>query len=100
MAVSVATKLYLVRVAGNDIPPGTPGPLAFTLPPNSPATQPITVRAEGFTGVVPVAIVVTPETGNRIVVNTQIDADASPPEVTVNVEFPLNVTVWIHAWTR
>ncbi len=92
-------RLDIVHVAGNDIPPGTPSPLVFTLPFNSPASQAIRVRATGFLGQVPIAVVVTPASGERIVAETEIDMDVSN-EATVNVDLPQNVVVRIHAWTR
>jgi hypothetical protein len=97
---STVPRLDITQVAANSIPPGTPSPLAFTLPFNSPTTQPITVRATGFTGTVPIAVVLTPDSGERIVINAEINADVSPAEVTVNANFPQNVTVRVHAWSR
>jgi hypothetical protein len=97
---STVPRLDIVRVAGNDIPIGTASPLAFMLPFNSPATQSITVRATGFTGIVPVSVVITPDSGDRVVVDAQINADVEPAEISVNVDFPQNVTVRVHAWTR
>jgi hypothetical protein len=97
---STVPRLDIVHVAGNDIPAGTPSPLVFTLPFNAPASQPITVRATGFRGTFPIAVVVTPDSGNRIVVETEIDAETAPAEATVNVDLPQNVVVRIHAWTR
>jgi hypothetical protein len=96
---STVPRLDIVHVAGNNIPPGSPSPLVFTLPFNSPASQPITVRATGFVGQVPIAVVVTPASGPRIVAETEIDMDVSS-EATVNVDLPQNVVVRIHAWTR
>jgi hypothetical protein len=102
MAVFPSTipRLDVVSVAGNAIPTGTPSPLTYTLPFNAPASQAITVRATGFTGIVPITIVVTPDSGSRIVVDTTINADEAPAETTVNVNIPQNVTVRVHAWTR
>jgi hypothetical protein len=97
---SVIPRLDIVHVAGNTIPQGTASPLSYTLPFNSPASQAITVKATGFTGIVPIAVVVTPDSGSRIVVNAEINADTAPAETTVNVNLPQNVTVRIHAWTR
>lgn len=97
---SVVPRLDIVSVAGNGIAQGAPSPLVYTLPFNAPASQAITVRATGFTGIVPIAVVVTPDSGNRIVVNTQINADAQPAEATVNVDLPQNIAVRVHAWTR
>jgi hypothetical protein len=96
---STVPSLDIVQVAGNDIPPGTPSPLVFTLPFNSPPSQSITVRATGFLGQVPVAVVVTPASGERIVLETEIDMDVSN-EATVNVDLPQNIVVRVHAWTR
>jgi hypothetical protein len=93
-------RLDIVDVAGNGIPPGTPSPLVFTLPFGAPASQAITVRATGFAGIVPIAVVVTPDSGDRIVVNTEIDGDQVPAQTTVNVDLPQNITVRVHAWTR
>jgi hypothetical protein len=97
---STVPRLDIVHVAGNNIAVGTASPLAFTLPFNAPATQSITVRATGFTGIVPISIAVTPDAGNRIIIDTQINADAAQPETTVTVDLPQNVTVRVHAWTR
>jgi len=97
---STVPRLDIVHVAGSDIPPGTPSPLVFTLPFNSPPSQPITVRATGFRGTLPVVVVVTPDSGDRIIVETEIDTDVAPAEATVNVDLPQNVVVRIHAWTR
>jgi hypothetical protein len=97
---STVPQLDIVHVAGSDIPPGTPSPLVFTLPFNSSPSQPITVRATGFRGTLPIAVVVTPDSGDRIIVETEIDTDVAPAEATVNVDLPQNVVVRIHAWTR
>jgi hypothetical protein len=97
---STVPRLDIVHVAGNDIPQGTSGPVALVLPFNAPATQAITVRATGFSGTVPIAVVITPDAGAQTVVNAEINGDASPAETTVNVDFPQNVTVRVHAWTR
>ncbi|HSF14477.1 MAG TPA: hypothetical protein VLK65_02865 [Vicinamibacteria bacterium] len=96
----VVRRLDIVHVAGNNIPEGTPSPILFVLPFGSPATQPVTVRASGFTGLVPISIVLTPDSGERIVVDAELDADAMPPELTINVDFPQNVATRVHAWTR
>jgi hypothetical protein len=93
-------RLHIVHVAGNNIPPGTPSPLVFMLPFNAPASQAITVRAEGFSGTVPITIAVTPESGDPTLVDAEINADVSPAETSVNVNLPQNIAVRVHAWTR
>ncbi|MGE3509631.1 MAG: hypothetical protein AB7N65_12195 [Vicinamibacterales bacterium] len=97
---STVPRLDIVRVAGNDIAVGTPSPLTFTLPLNAPATQAVTVRATNFTGIVPITVAITPDSGDRILVNADINADVAPAEATVNVDLPQNIAVRVHAWTR
>ena len=93
-------RLDVVRAAGTNVAPGTPSPVIITLPFGSPASQPITVQATGFSGVVPISVVITPESGDRVIVDTEINADAAPAETTVNVDLPQNVPIRVHAWTR
>ena len=102
MSVGAATtrRLDIVRVAENDIAVGAPSPLSFLLPFNAPPSVAITVRASGFTGTVPITVAVTPESGNPILVNAEIDADAPTAETIVNVDLPQNIAVRVHAWTR
>jgi hypothetical protein len=98
---SVVPRLDITNVAGNPIPVGTSGPVVFVLPFNHPTTQPITVQGRDFTGVVPIRIVLTPDSGEPTAIDADIDmASGSPASVTVNATFPINVAVRIHAWTR
>jgi hypothetical protein len=97
---SVIPRLDIVHVAGRDLPPGTPSPITITLPFGSPAPQEVRVRAQGFTGLVPISIVLTPDSGDRIVVDTEVDADGTPPEVSISADFPQNIATRVHAWTR
>lgn len=97
---STVPRLDIVSVAGNGIGVGAASPLVFTLPLNSTATQAVTVRATNFSGIVPISVVATPDSGNRIVIDTEINADVAPAETTVTINLPQNIAVRIHAWTR
>ena len=94
-------RLDITHVAGGDIPEGTTGPVSILLPIDSPANQPVTVQARGFTGVVPIRVVLTPDQGSSFGVDAEIDMGAGDPAtVTLNLDFPINVAVRVHAWTR
>jgi hypothetical protein len=94
-------RLDITNVAGKPIAEGTSGPVVFVLPFNSPTSQPITVQARDFTGVVLIRVVLTPDSGDPTSYDDVIDmANGNPATVTVNATFPINVAVRIHAWTR
>jgi hypothetical protein len=50
---------------------------------------------------VPISVVLTPDSGLPVIYQATIDNVASnPAQTVVNVAVPINVVVTIHAWTR
>lgn len=93
-------RLDIIDVAGQNIPEGTSNPVSVTLPLEAPAQQTITVQGRDFVGIVPVRVVITPESGDPIVTDTQLDmSSGNPATVTVDVDLPQNVPMRVHAWT-
>ena len=61
----------------------------------------VTVQAEDFTGIVPISVVLTPESGDPVVYDTSIDMGmGNPAQVVVNVDFPVNTKTHVKVWTR
>ncbi len=93
-------RLDVIEVAGNAIPEGS-GPVVVTLPFGSPATQTVKVRARDLGQVVPLRLVLTPESGASRSYDFDINnAAANPAEATVTVEFPANTATHVAVWTR
>lgn len=93
--------LRIVNAAGQAVDPNLQTPLLITVPPGSPTTQPVTVKAEKFGGTAQVTVVLTPEFGDRTTYNLDI-ANPGPDavEASVNVTFPVNITTRVDVWTR
>lgn len=97
---TVIPRLETIEVAGNVVPEGAQSPI-FILPFGSTPERTVKIRARDFGKVVPIRITLTPDTGNKVVVNTEIDNSVNnPAEVEVPVTFPVNSKVTVHAWTR
>lgn len=93
-------ELHIVNVAGTAIPVGS-GPVNVLLPIGSPASQGITLRGIGFTGTVPVRVVLTPDSGPSVTVDgTLAMGGQNSAEVTLQAEVPANVTMNVSAWVR
>lgn len=94
--------LRVVSVAGQAIPPNASTGFTVTLPLNSAETQPIVLEASGFHVRVPVAVKLTPVSGNAGPATTvDIPNDVSEPaQVVVNVAFPANIPTTVNVWTR
>lgn len=93
-------RLDVIEVAGNAIPPGS-GPVVVTLPFGAPASQTVKVRARDLGQVVPLRLVLTPESGASRSYDFDINnAAANPAEATVTVEFPANTATHVAVWTR
>jgi hypothetical protein len=94
-------RLDLIEVAGQAIAEGAADPVQVLLPFGSSPDRTVRVQARGFTGIVPIDLVLTPESGGRIVYPAQIDmSSGNPAQVTVNVQFPINTVTRVTAWTR
>ena len=94
-------RLDIISAAGNAIAEGTQGPVDLVLPLNSPSAQTIVVQGRDFQGTVPITVAVTPDTGDRVLYEAEIDMSAgNPATVNVPVDIPANVPVRISAWSR
>lgn len=93
--------LNIVQVGNQTIPPGQVVPVSVLLPNGTSPTQPVTVLAKNFGAKVPVNVVLTPESGDPIVVPLDIDnTSKNPATASVNVNVPINVPVTLNVWTR
>lgn len=94
-------RLDITEACGRAISVGEPAPVIVNLPFNSPTGQVVRLRAKDFNSVVPVRVVLTPDNGQRVVYDAEIDNKAAnPATVDVPVVMPVNVQVTINAWTR
>lgn len=92
-------RLDIVEAAGRPVPQDTP--TQVLLPGGSPATQTIRVRARDFGQVVPIRVVLTPDSGPSSTFDSQIDnSGVNPVEATVDVTFPANVLTRVSVFTR
>ncbi|MBN8249298.1 MAG: hypothetical protein J0L84_17865, partial [Verrucomicrobia bacterium] len=97
---SPAPRLDIVEAAARPIAPDS-GPVTLLLPSGTSPNQTIRIRARDFGQLVPLRVVLTPDSGPA----TQFDAqvDNTPPgsaEVLVPVVFPINQLTRVHVWTR
>jgi len=97
---AVTPKLHIVEAAGQAIPAGTGSAVNIELAPGSPTTQTVKIRGEGFTGTVPIQLVVTPEHTASTTINLNLDASANPAEVSATVLIPVAELTRIEAWAR
>lgn len=94
-------RLDIIQALGEAIPEGSPDPVLVTLPLNAPASQTVTVQARDFTGLVPIVVVVTPDSGKPATYPAQIDmSKGNPATVAVTVQIPANTAVHVDAWTK
>jgi hypothetical protein len=94
-------RLDIVDAAGTSIPEGTNGPVTIQLPFGSSSNRTVTVQARDFNAVVPISVVLTPDSGRAQVYLSTIDNAASnPAQATVDVTVPVNTVVSVNAWTR
>lgn len=93
-------KLDIVSAAGTGIAEGA-DPVFVNLNFGTDPNQSVTVQARDFNSVVPVTIVLTPDHGEAVRYEAEIDnVTSNPATVEVDVVFPVNVTTNVHAWTR
>ena len=79
---------------------GTATGVSFELPAGSPALQTVVLRGEGFTGPVPVRLVVTPEHSPSTVYELTLNGSANPPEVSTQITLTEGEPTRIAAWTQ
>jgi hypothetical protein len=94
-------RLDIVEVAGQTIASPASAPVIITLPPGTSTSQTVKIAASGFTGNVPVRVVVTPENASASVYDGIIDrSSAHPDTVDLQVNLSPGIPCRIHAWTR
>ena len=94
-------RLDVIEAAGMTIPEDTGAPVTVQLPFGSTTDRTVTVQARGFNALVPINVVLTPDSGNPVTYPTTIDNQTSnPAQSTINVTIPVNTVVTINAWTR
>ena len=97
---AVVPRLDTVEVAGNAVPVGS-GPVTFNLPFGSTPSRTVKIQAKDFGRVVPVRVVLTPDSGAPATFDAEIDnTSVNPATVQIPVTVPVNTLVTIHAWTR
>ncbi len=94
-------RLDILSAAGTAIPEGATDPVFIQLPFGSSPNRSVTVQARNFSGVVPIRVVLTPDSGDILVVDDQIDnTTVNPAQKTVDVTLPINVRTHVGVWTR
>ena len=96
----VVPQLRVLEAAGRLIPENSNVPVSVTLAPGAPEQQTVRVRASDFEADVKIAVVLTPNTGERRIFEATINnRNQNPAEVTVPVNVIANVRTFIHVWT-
>ncbi|MCS7090235.1 MAG: hypothetical protein NZM03_05955, partial [Limisphaera sp.] len=96
----VIPRLDTIEVAGTPFPEGS-NPGTVTLPFGASPERTVKIQARDFGRVVPIRVVLTPDSGPRIEVDAQVDnTTVNPAVVEVPVTFPVNTRVTVHCWTR
>ncbi len=94
-------RLDITEAAGQAISVGTGAPVDIVLPIGASQNQDVLVQGTDFTGTVPISVMLTPDSGDAIEYQAELDmSTGNPAQVTVPVVFPVNVTVHVAAWTR
>lgn len=97
---ATSPSLHIVSVAGQAIPVGAAAGVSFELPAGSPATQTVVVRGQGFTGEVPVRLMVTPEHSASTAYELTLNSSANPPEISAQITLTEGEPTRITAWTK
>jgi hypothetical protein len=93
-------RLDVINVAGTVIAEGS-GPVQIQLPFGSSPNRTVTVRARDWGRVVPIQVVLTPDSGVPIKIDSEIDnTTQNPAEAAVPVVLPANNLVTVQVWTR
>lgn len=93
-------RLDVTEVAGRVIEDNS-GPVYIQLPFGSDPNIVLKVRASNVKAKIPIQVVLTPDSGDPILVNSEIDnTTLNPATVTVPVTVPVNQHVAINVWKR
>ena len=94
-------KLRLSEAAGSSIPESAPTAVRVELPLGTDPNRTVVVQAKDFGAKVPIRVTLTPQSGDSISYDAEIDnSTANPASATVNVTFPINQLVQVNAWSR
>jgi hypothetical protein len=97
----ILPRLDVLHAAGMDIPEGTSNPVLIELPLGADTNQVVTVQARDFNEIVPLRVVLTPEAGDPLIYDVEIDNSVNnPASASINVAVPINTPVSVDAWTR
>jgi hypothetical protein len=94
-------RLDILNAAGTEIPQGATDPVFIQLPFGSSPNRTVTIQARDFNTTVPIRVVLTPDSGDIIVIDDQIDNTVvNPAQTVVPVTLPLNVRTHIGVYSR
>jgi hypothetical protein len=97
----ILPRLDITAAAGQAIPVGTGSTVRIQLPFGSDTNRTVTLQAKDFGVDVPIRVTLTPDSGPRIEIDTNIVNTANnPATLTIPVGLPVNTVVTIQAWTR
>jgi hypothetical protein len=97
----VVPQLDIIAAAGQAIPVGTGDLVRVQLPFGSDTNQTITLQAKDFNADVPIRLTLTPDSGPRMGIETNLNnLAANPATVVIPVGLPANTLITVHAWTR
>ncbi len=93
-------ELKITQVAGKTIT-STTDPVYMILPPGSPSTQSVQVQVKNFGTIVPLVAVATPEAGEAVKYEFQVDNTAGgTANGSVQIQLPASVLTRVDVWTR
>ena len=94
-------RLDIIEAAGKAIPEGTSSAVTLILPFGADPNQNLKVQARSFKKLIPIQVVLTPDSGDPIVYTSQIDNSVTDPAfATVPVSVPANQRVTVSVWKR
>jgi hypothetical protein len=98
---TVVPRLDIVQAAGKTIPEGAGNAVEIELPVGSPTEQTVTVQGRNFTGVVPITVMITPETGPSATYVGELNMGSSnPAQTTIKVVIPVGSVSRVNAWAN
>lgn len=94
-------QIKIISAAGQTIATDRVDPVFVLLPAGTSATQAVIVQVSNFKAVVPLRAVITPESGDRLTFDFQVDNTVGGnSNGSVNVQIPAGVSTRIDVWTR
>lgn len=94
-------RLDITQAAGKNIPEGTTEAVSVFLPLNSPPSQQVKVQARDFEGMVPIRVVLTPDSGLPVIQDATFDMGmGNPSTLMLMMDFPINTPTFVQAFTK